>query len=170
MSGNSCESAFVTAPMVSDFARAAGSPPGTASWSASTAGPPAPSSGAAPSGSLVTATSASEEGQLELADLELVAVLEPVRVDPLPVHVGAVQRPRVVEQPVPAAPHERRVLARDGDVVEEDVGLRRAPDRHPLAGEREGLPHAAAARADHERAALGRDVADVDRLELARLV
>src|SRR3954454_12315055 len=171
MSGNSCESALVTAPMVSDFARETGSPPAcAASASASATTPLVPSSGSAPSGSPVRATSASEEGQLELADLELVAVLEPVRVHALPVHVGAVQRARVVEQPLPAAAHERRVLTRNGDVVEEDVGLRRAPDRHPLAREREGLAHAPAARADHERAALGRDVADVDRLELARLV
>src|SRR4051812_48035325 len=175
MSGNSCESALVTAPMVSDFARAPGSAPARAASASATASasartPLAPSSGSAPSGSLERATSASEEGQLELADLELVAVLEPVRVHPLPVDVGAVQRARVVEQPVPAATYERRVLTRDGDVVEEDVGLRRAADRHPLAREREGLAHAPAARADHERAALRRDVADVDRLELARLV
>src|SRR4051812_26019231 len=169
MSGDSCESAFVTAPMVSDFARATGSPPGAASASG-TATSLAPSSGSAPSGSRVTATSASEEGQLELPDLELVAVLETVRVHALAVHVGAVERARVVEQPVAAAAHERRVLARDGDVVEEDVGLRRAPDRHPLARERERLPDPAAAGADHERAALGGDVADVDRLELAGLV
>src|SRR5690349_8503823 len=169
MSGNSWDSAFVTAPMVSDFARATGSPPGTASASG-TAASLAPSSGSAPSGSLVTATSAGEEGQLELPDLELVAVLEPVRVHPLAVHVGAVERARVVEQPVAAAAHERRVLAGDGDVVEEDVRLRGAPDRHPLAREREGLPDAPAARADDQRAALGGDVADVDGLELARLV
>src|SRR3954471_22188120 len=122
MSGNSCDRALVTAPMVSDLARADGSASAAAALAASTAASLAPSSGSAPSGSLVTATSASEVGQLELADLELVAVLEPVRVDPLPVHVGAVQRPRVLQQPVPAAPNERRVLARDGDVVEEDVG------------------------------------------------
>src|SRR5215210_69874 len=168
MSGNSCESAFVTAPMVSDFARATGSPPGAASPSG-TAASAAPSSGSAPSGSLVTAMSAGEEGQLELPDLELVAVLEPVRVDPLAVHVGAVERARVVEQPVAAAPHERRVLARDGDVVEEDIRLGGAPDGHAVARERERLADPAAAGADDERAALGRDVADVDGLELARL-
>src|SRR4051794_26404765 len=170
MSGNSCESAFVTAPMVSDLARATGSAPGAAAASPSAATSVAPSSGSAPSGSLVTATSAGEEGQLELADLQLVPVLEPVRVHALPVDVGAVERARVVEQPVPAAAHERRVLARDGDVVEEHVGLGRPPDRHPLAGERKGLADAPAPRADDQRAALGGDVADVDGLELARLV
>src|SRR5215218_6824775 len=167
MSGNSCDSAFVTAPMVSDFARATGSS-GCASWAASTS--LAPSSGSAPSGSLVTATSAGEEGQLELPDLQLVAVLEALRVHPLAVHVGAVERARVVEQPVAGAAHERRVLARDRHVVEEDVGLGRAPDRHPLASERERLPDPATAGADDQRAALGGDVADVDGLELARLV
>src|SRR5215210_2947067 len=141
MSGNSCCSALQTAPMVSDFARATGSgcesPPSTPSTTSA--------SGSAPSGSLVTATSAGEEGQLELPDLELVAVLEPVRVDPLAVDVGAVERPGVVEEPVPAAPHERRVLAGDRHVVEEDLGLGRAPDRHLLARHRERLPHPATA-------------------------
>src|SRR5215210_8156184 len=145
MSGNSCDSAFVTAPMVRDFARATGSPPGGAPSASTTS--LAPSSGSAQSESLVTATSAGEEGQLELADLELVAVVEPVRVHPPAVHVGAVERAGVVEEPVTPAAHERRVLARDRHVVEEHVGLRRAPDRHPLARQGEGLAHAAAAGA-----------------------
>src|SRR4051794_5189651 len=134
MSGNSWESALVTAPMVSDFARAAGSALGGAAspsttTSASTAISAVPPRGSAPSGSLVTATSAGEEGQLELADLELVAVLEAVRVHPLAVDVGAVERARGVEQPVPTAAHPRRVLPRDGHVVGGDGGLRGAPDR-----------------------------------------
>src|SRR5215218_7252155 len=109
MSGNSCDRALVTAPIVRDFARATGSacasPPSAVSL--------APASGSAPSGSLVTAISAGEERQLELADLQLVAVVEPVRVDPLAVDVAAVERAGVVEVPVAAAPHQRRVLARD---------------------------------------------------------
>src|SRR5215213_6431492 len=150
MSGNSCCSALQTAPMVSDFARATGSGCASVPSARSTGS----ASGSAPSGSSVTATSAGEEGQLELPDLELIAVLEPVRVDPLAVHVGAVERAGVVEEPVPAPAHERRVLAGDRDVVEEDLGLGRAPDRHPLARHRERLPHAAAAGADDQRAAL----------------
>ena len=141
MSGNSCCSALQTAPMVSDFWRWTGS-----GWSSA----PSATAGSVTSGSLT--------------------VGEPVRVDPLAVDVGAVERARVVEEPVAAAAHERGVLARDGDVVEEDAGLGRAPDRHLLARERERLADAAAAGADDERAALGRDVADVDGLELARLV
>src|SRR5829696_5162000 len=148
--------------MVSDFARA-----GSAARSV---GSPGSSAGPTPSGSLVTATSASEEGQLELADLELVAVLEPVRVDAPAVHVGAVQRARVVEHPVPAAADQARVVARHGHVVEEHVRLRRAPDRHLLARERERLADAPATRANDERPALRGDVPDVDRLELAGLV
>src|SRR5215208_1993073 len=129
MSGNSCDSALQTAPIVSDFARATGSACAAAASSTSV-------SGSVPSESLVTAISAGEERQLELADLQLVAVLEAMRVDPLAVHVGAVERAGVVEEPLPAAPHERGVLARDGHVVEEDTGLGRAPDRHLLAGHR----------------------------------
>ena len=49
-------------------------------------------------------------------------VHEPVRLDPLPVHVGAVQRARGRRGSAVAAAHQRGVLARDGDVVEEDVG------------------------------------------------
>src|SRR3954449_3358968 len=57
-------------------------------------------------------------GELVLADLQLVAVLELVRVDPPAVHVGAVQGARVVQVPGARAAHEHRVVARDGDVVE----------------------------------------------------
>src|SRR5829696_8028820 len=132
MSGNSCESALQTAPIVSDLARATGS--ACAAAASSTA-----ASGSAPSESLVTAISTGEERQLELADMQLVAILEAMRIDALPVHVGAVERAGVVEEPVPASPHERGVLARDGDVVEEDAGLGRAPDRHLLPRQRERL-------------------------------
>src|SRR4030095_9401095 len=55
-------------------------------------------------------------------------------------------------------------------VVEEDLGVRRAADRHALTVERERLAGAPAARADDQRAALRRDVADVDRAQLAGLL
>src|SRR3954451_22928107 len=115
MSGNSCWSALHTAPMVSDFACLGGS----------FGGPMAASSD--------TATSAGKVGELVLADLQLVPVAELVRLDPAAVDVGAVQRPRVVQEPLARAPHENGVVARHGDIVQEDLGVRRAPDRQPFA-------------------------------------
>src|SRR5689334_14875086 len=105
MSGNSCESALQTAPMVSDLR-------GASSSAADGSG------GGSARGSSVTATSARQVRELVLADLELVAVLELVRVDPAAVHVGPVQRSGVVEEPAPAAVDQDRVVAGDGDVVE----------------------------------------------------
>src|SRR5919198_697168 len=112
-----------------------------------------------------------EEGELELADLELVAVLEAVRFDAMAVDVGAVQRAEVVEVVVAAALDEQRVVARDRDVVEEDVRVRAPADRHAVVVEREGLADAAAACPDDHRGALVRDdLLDVDRYELPGLV
>src|SRR5215217_1034081 len=114
MSGNSCESALHTAPMVSALPRGAPSSRGSVERGS-------------PPGSSLTATALPPEvGQLVLADLQLVAVLQPVRVDPPPVDVRAVQRAGVVEEPPAGAPHEHGVVARDRDVVEEDLGVRRA--------------------------------------------
>src|SRR5215207_8425353 len=166
MSGNSCESALQTAPIV----RALPGPCG--GWPGLRSGPTgaSPSDGAGGCWARVSSdiALAREVGQLVLADLQLVAVLEAVRVDAAAVDVGPVERAGVVEVPLARAAHELRVVARDRDVVEEDLGVRRAADHHALAAQREGLADAAAARADDERAALGRDVADVDGPQLAR--
>src|SRR3954465_8489865 len=132
--------------MVSDFACRGG-------WLGTSLAPVAASS--------VTATSARQVGELVLADLQLVAIDEPVRLDPPPVDVRTVQGTRIVEEPVARAPHQHRVVARDGHVVEEDLGVGGTPDDQPLALERERLADAAAAGADDERAAGGRDVTDV---------
>src|SRR5919197_2081700 len=118
MSGNSCESALQTAPMVSDLAwRGASSAPGGA------ADGPGSSSGPA-------TTLAGDVGELVFADLQLVAVLEAVRLDPAPVDVGAVERAGVVQEPPVGAVDEDGMVARDGHVVEEDLRIGRAPDRH----------------------------------------
>src|SRR3954468_3382404 len=106
MSGNSGCRALQTAPMVNDFACLGGS------FGCSLA--PA-------AGSSITATSAREVGELVLADLQLVAVGELVRLDPPPVDVGAVQRARVVQEPVARPADEHRVIARDRHVVEKDL-------------------------------------------------
>src|SRR5919107_1105746 len=105
MSGNSCESALQTAPIVSALPAPCGAGSGPT-------GAPSPPGGAC--GAWVRVSSAialaREVGELVLADLQLVAVLEAVRVDPPAVDVGAVQRARVVEVPVAAAPHELGVV------------------------------------------------------------
>src|SRR3954447_5768577 len=162
MSGNSTSSALHSAPIVIAFAGASsGSPGGTVM--ASVCGSPFSCS--------VMGPSTGDVRELELADLQLVAVLEPVRLDAMAVDVGAVERPEVVEEEVAAAAHEQRVVARDGDVVEEDVRVRTPADRHAVGVEREALAHAPAAGPDDERRALvGDDVPDVDRHELAGLV
>src|SRR5690349_21408445 len=106
MSGNSCESCLQTAPMVSDLA----------CWRGASSGPAATSSPVAVSSD--TATSAGEVGQFVLADLQLVAVFQLVRVDPAPVDIGPVQRAAVVEVPGARAAHQHGVVARHRDVVE----------------------------------------------------
>src|SRR3954468_23655208 len=172
MSGNSCWSALQTAPIVSDFAgrSSAWSGAGTSTGGAGVASGSASACGCPTLVGVPSLTSTGEVGELVLADLQLVAVVEPVRVDPAAVHVRAVERAGVVEEPGSRPVDEHGVVARDRDVVEEDVGVRGAADRHALAGQRERLAPAAAARADHERAAGRGDVADVDGLELAGLV
>src|SRR4051812_34514918 len=150
MSGNSCASALQTAPIVMDFPRGV------------------PSSTSGSSMSAITGLTL-EERELVLADLQLVAVLEAVRLDAAAIDVGAVERPEVVEVEVAAAPHEQRVVARDRHVVEEDVGVRPAADGQPVAVEREALADAPAARADDEDRAVLRGVVEIDRDELAGL-
>src|SRR4051794_2512242 len=124
MSGNSCESCLQTAPIVSDLTCLGGSS--------------GPGLGAASPGAVssATATSARQVGQFVLADLQLVAVLELVRVDPAAVDVGAVQGAGVVQVPRAGAPHEDRMVARHGHVVQEDLSVGRAADRQPLALQR----------------------------------
>ena len=81
---------------------------------------------------------AQHEGQHEPADLELVEVTERGDVDPLVVDVGAVERPGVAHLVAPVVAGDLGVAARDGDVVEEDVGVGMAPERRHRAVEDEG--------------------------------
>src|SRR6478735_5562791 len=99
-----------------------------------------------------------QEAQLVLADLELVAVLQPARLDALAVEKGAVQAPLVLDEERTVLLDEHGVLARDGDIVEEDVAVRRAADRHALARRHEVLTRASASRADDQRGAFGAEV------------
>ena len=154
MSGNSRSSCLQTAPIVIAFARGrrrvGGGP---ARW-----------------GRPRSLTAQRQVGELVLADLQLVAVLEAVRLDPAAVHVGPVERAEVVDVEAVAAPHQQRVVARHGHVVEEDVGVGAPADRPALAREGERLADAPAARADDERGALVGHLVEVDRTELAGLV
>src|SRR3954447_1469712 len=159
MSSNSWPRIFATAPIVSALRGREG----------------ASGRGGSPRWSLLIAiamvSSALQVAQLVLADLNLVAVLELVRLDPPAVHVGAVQRSEVVDVVAVLAVNQQRVVARDGDVVEEHPGVRSSPDRNSLGVDREALARAPAARADHERSPRLVDLfVDVHRLVLAGLV
>src|SRR6185503_13882124 len=84
-----------------------------------------------------------EERQLVLADLYLVPVLQLARLDPPPVEERPVQAALVLDDELAVAAHHERVAARDRDVVEEDVAVRRAADRRLLPLEQEVLPRTA---------------------------
>src|SRR4051794_302982 len=62
--------------------------------------------------------------QAVLADLHLVAVRQLQLVDPVAVHIGAVQAADVADLDALRVAAELGVPARDGDVVEEDVAVR----------------------------------------------
>src|SRR5919197_4099051 len=97
--------------------------------------------------------------QLVLADLELVAVLEPRRrLDALPVQERAVEAPEILDVVAVVLLQQHGVLARDGDVVEEDVVLGRAADGRALALRHEVLARAAAPGTDDERRPLGAEI------------
>src|SRR6476620_4941466 len=105
-SGKSARSSASTLPMVSRR-----SDPLAARLLLLTSTPPAPGG----SGRVVDET--------ELADLHLVAGVQRGLVDALPVDVGAVERPGVTHEIAVVGTDEQRVLARDGHVIEEDVGV-----------------------------------------------
>src|SRR5215213_8175698 len=69
------------------------------------------------------------EDQAELADLDLVTVLQPTLVHQLTVDVGAVQAAGVANDDPLRRPLEGGVPPGDGDVVEEDVGVGVPTDR-----------------------------------------
>src|SRR2546429_2964253 len=163
MSGNSRARSLQTAPIVRARRAAGRSGSGVGPW---------PCSGRGADGSVGVSTAGAlplQIGQLVLADLELVAVLELVRLDPAPVDVGAVEGAEVVEVEAVPASHQQSVVTRDGHVVQEDPGVRATADRHPVPLDPEALTGPAPARANHQGAALGRHLLDVDWLELPGL-
>ena len=116
MSSNSCPRIFATAPIVSAFlGREALSARGAA-----LSGPGIDDRLLAGHHSHLDPLSLLQVAELVLADLDLVAVVEPVRLDPAAIDVGAVERAEVVDVVAVLAVDQQRVVARDGDVVEED--------------------------------------------------
>src|SRR5436190_11133007 len=104
-----------------------------------------------------------EEGELVLADLQLVAVLQAGRLlDPPAVQEGAVEASLVLDEEAVVASHENGVLTGHGDVVEEDVAVGRAADRRALALWQEVLAGTPPARADDECRPLGAEVLERD--------
>src|SRR5215208_748885 len=158
MSGNSRSNCFTTAPIVSDFWRTAGSP-----------SPSTPAGGRGRPCSTSTLIYSPEEGQLVLAHLKLVTVLELVGFDPLPIYIGPVQGPEVVDVDAVAAPYKQRVVAGHGHVVEEDLGLGAAPDPRLVATDEKRLPCPATAGPDDERGVIAPDRLRIDSLEIAGL-
>src|SRR5215207_1482585 len=102
------------------------------------------------SSAVAIANSALQVAQLVLADLDLVAVIEPVRLDPAPVHVSPVQRAQVVDVKAVLAPDDESVVSRHRHVVQEHCRVGRAADAHAVAVDREALSGASAAGPDDE--------------------
>src|SRR5699024_1836432 len=63
------------------------------------------------------------EDHSELADLHIGTVLQFDGIDELTAHIGSVERPRVSQRESAGSADELSVLARDGDIIEEDVGV-----------------------------------------------
>src|SRR5947209_5479966 len=92
------------------------------------------------------AISAVQEGEAVFADLELVAVLELRILDALAVDERTVEAPLVLDRERAVLPGQDGVLARDGDVVQEDPAVRRAADRRRAGRERSGPVSSASGR------------------------
>jgi hypothetical protein len=88
------------------------------------------------------------ERELELADLELVAVVEPLLLDALTVDIRAVEAVQVFHPEAALVAEDPRVMARDRDIVEKKVALRAAADRKDVDTEVDGLPLSPAAGTD----------------------
>src|SRR4051794_13796541 len=97
-----------------------------------------------------------EEHELELPDLELVAVAQrDLGLDALPVEVGAVERADVAELVPLAAVHDLGVATRHGDVVEEDVAVGVTAGFGDVAVEHELRPGVGTSLDDQHADALG---------------
>src|SRR3954447_17344985 len=95
---------------------------------------------------------AGEEHQPELADPDLVTVLQQRVVDPVAVDVGPVEAADVVDPVGPVGAMELHVPAGHGDVVEEDVALRMAACAHDVGVEEVAAPGPRSTLHDEQRA------------------
>src|SRR5919198_415727 len=93
--------------------------------------------------SVATATSALQIAQLVLSNLDLIPVLKAVGLDPAAVDVRAVQRPQVIDVQAVLPPDDEGVVARDGHVVQEHLGVGRPADAHAVRVDSEALTCAA---------------------------
>ena len=96
-----------------------------------------------------------EEHEHETTDLQVVEVVQRRGVDPVMVDVGAVERPRVAHVVPVGDTLDRRVTPRDGDVVEEDVGVGMTAESGDVAVEDEAAAGIRAAAHDEHAHALG---------------
>src|SRR4029077_18639541 len=92
----------------------------------------------------VLTRSSLHEAHPVLADLHLVAVLDPGAVDPAPVDEAAVSRALVLDVELAVALDQHGVGAGHGHVVQEDLALGRPADPRLLARGDEALPRATA--------------------------
>src|SRR3954465_10159715 len=128
-SGNSVRSVDSTSPMLIGEVRPA-CRRSSRRWASATGGSP-PGVGLAPGRARV-------EDHPVLADLHLVAVAQHDLVDPVALHIGAVEAADIANREPPARlAHELRVLPGDRDVVEEDVAVRAAACRGLVAVQEE---------------------------------
>src|SRR6478609_2982429 len=127
---------------------------------------PSPGPCAEPTGAVPPATSlvAHVEGQVEPPDLDLVTVVERADIDPLPVHVGAVEGPGVAHHEATPLPDDLAVPTRDGDVVEEHGGLGMPSDARDVARHHVVAPGVRTPRHVQHRPAAG-DVRDDRQLD-----
>src|SRR5207245_10922381 len=100
-------------------------------------------------------STAAEEDQLDLADLERVPADQLALLDPLAIEVGAVQRADVVDGEGPLLPApDLRVPPGHGDVVQEDVALRVPSGGHHVLVEEEPAACVRPATNDQHRRAV----------------
>src|SRR6266540_2504950 len=99
---------------------------------------------------------AQQEQQAELAHLNLVAAAQLGFLDPLAIHVGAVEAAHVADREPARVPVELGMPAGDRHVVKEDVALRVAASGGEIAVEQEPAPGVRPA-ADHQQRGAGRE-------------
>src|ERR1022692_815115 len=107
----------------------------------------------APAAVLCRTTRAQEDPEAELAHLAVVAAAELHLLDPLAVHVGAVEAAHVTNREPGAVPVELGMPPRDGYIVEEDIALRMAARSSQLAVQEEPAPGVRPAAHDEQRRA-----------------